>query len=160
MLRLAAVLLALAASAHPADCAAQSSNTLRAFGGTAHGLSAQQLAVVINENDPASVEVGLYYARARGVPAQNVVRLRLPAGERQLDAEQFAAFRAALEAQLGADIQALLLVWNTPYAVECNSITGALAQDSTQRCAATVASRRSAALISTRRRCGPTPTMR
>jgi uncharacterized protein (TIGR03790 family) len=127
ILRRVAVLLALAACVHPAECVAQSSNTLRAFGGAAYGLSAQQLAVVINENDPASVEVGLYYARARGVPAQNIVRLRLPAGERQLGAEQFAAFRAALEAQLSADIQALLLVWTTPYAVECNSITGALA---------------------------------
>ena len=127
MLRFAAFLLALVAALDPTDSAAQSSNTLRAFGGASYGMTARQIAVVINENDPASVEVGAYYAQARNVPAQNIIKLRLPSGERRLSPEQFEAFRAALDAQLGAGIQALVLVWTTPYAVDCNSITGALA---------------------------------
>lgn len=127
MLRFTAVLLILIATIHPAESAAQSSNTLRAFGGASYGLTAPQLAVVINENDPASVEVGLYYAKARGVPARNIITLRLPTGERQISPAQFEVFRTALDARLSAEIQALLLVWTTPYAVDCNSITGALA---------------------------------
>lgn len=90
-------------------------------------MTAEQLAVVINENDPSSVEVGKYYAHARGVPARNIVKVRLPAGEKQLSREQFEAFRAKLDSQLSTEIQALVLVWTTPYAVQCNSITGALA---------------------------------
>lgn len=127
ILRFAAILLAVVAAIQPADSAAQSSYTLRAFGDESYGLTAQQLAVVINENDPASLEVGRYYAQARGLPARNVIKLRLPAGERRLSPAQFEAFRSALDARLDAEVQALALVWTTPYAVDCNSITGALA---------------------------------
>lgn len=89
-------------------------------------MSAQQLAIVINENDPASVEAGTYYAQARRVPPKNVVRVHLPVGEARLSQAQFEALRAELEPKLDADVQALALVWTIPYAVECNSITGAL----------------------------------
>ena len=116
--------IALAACAAPA--LAQSSATLRAFGGVGYGLGAGNLAVVINEDDPASVEVGAYYVRARGIPAENVVRVRLPHGTARLAREQFESLRATIDAQAPAGVQALLLVWTTPYAVECNSITAAL----------------------------------
>lgn len=121
------LLLLLLAAIHPATAHAQTSATLRAFGAAASGLTPQQLAVVINEDDPASLEAGLYYVQARGVPARNLVKLRLPLAQSRLTPAQFEAFRAALEAQLDAEIQALVLVWTTPYAVDCNSITGALA---------------------------------
>ena len=69
-------------------------------------MTAEQLAVVINEDDPSSVEVGKYYAHARGVPARNIVKVRLPTGEKQLSREQFEAFRTTLDTQLNAGIQA------------------------------------------------------
>ncbi|HBZ06871.1 MAG TPA: hypothetical protein DEP03_11010, partial [Massilia sp.] len=37
------------------------------------GLQAAQLAIVINDDDPASVAVGDYYRRRRAIPAANVV---------------------------------------------------------------------------------------
>jgi len=109
-----------------APALAQSSSTLRAFGGSGYGLGAKELAVVINEDDPASVEVGTHYIKARGVLAENVIRVRLPHGVTKLPREQFETLRATIDAQAPAGVQALLLVWTTPYAVECNSITAAL----------------------------------
>lgn len=89
-------------------------------------LAAQELAVVINENDPESVAVGEYYVRARGIPPANVVRVRLRGGSRSLSPEQFAALKTAIDRQLERDVQALLVVWTAPYAVQCQSITAAL----------------------------------
>lgn len=125
--RFVVALLCILAAIDPAPAAAQSTSTLRAFGSLSSGLTAEQLAVVINENDPASVEAGTYYAQVRGVPNQNIVKVRLATGERVLSREQFEAFRTTLDSHLNAGIQALVLVWTTPYAVECNAITGALA---------------------------------
>ncbi|RZT04595.1 TIGR03790 family protein [Duganella sp. CF402] len=88
-------------------------------------LQAGQLGVVINDDDPLSVELGAYYVKARGVPAKNVAHVRIPDQPRKLDAGQFAALKQSIDEQLGADIQAVVMVWTAPYAVECNSITAA-----------------------------------
>lgn len=106
---------------------AQSTSTLRAFGAAHGGLTAQQVAVVINENDPQSIEVGEYYAAARHIPPAQVLRVRLPVDKAKLSTQEFEDLRSELDAKLTPEVQALVLVWTTPYAVECNSITGALA---------------------------------
>ncbi|WP_332854328.1 TIGR03790 family protein [Duganella sp. S19_KUP01_CR8] len=89
------------------------------------GLGAAQLAVVINDDEPNSVEIGEYYRKARAIPAANMVHVRIPHRPRKLDAEQFEALKAQIDARLGPDIQAVLMVWTAPYAVECNSLTAA-----------------------------------
>ena len=89
-------------------------------------LLARQLAVVINDDDPNSVEVAAYYQRARKIPDENMVHVRIPHSPHKLTAAQFATLKEKIEAQLTADIQAILLVWTAPYAVECNAITSAL----------------------------------
>ena len=89
------------------------------------GLSAAQLAVVINDDEPNSVELGEYYQKARNIPAANMVHVRIPHRPRKIDAAQFEALKAQIDAKLGPDIQAVLMVWTAPYAVECNSITSA-----------------------------------
>ncbi|WP_229214694.1 TIGR03790 family protein [Duganella sp. HH101] len=91
----------------------------------ASGLGAAQLAVVINDDEPNSVEIGEYYRKARGIPAANMVHVRIPHRPRKLDAEQFEALKAQIDAKLGPEIQAVLMVWTAPYAVECNSLTSA-----------------------------------
>lgn len=86
-----------------------------------------QIAVVVNEDLPESVELGEYYVRARHVPKKNLVRVRIAGGPRKLlTAGEFAQLKGQIEAKLDASIQALVLVWTAPYAVECNSITSAL----------------------------------
>ena len=89
-------------------------------------LQAADIGLVVNTADPASVQVGEYYARQRGLAPEQVLRIELP--QRQsLTREEFERLRAAIDARFGPAIQALALAWTTPYAVECNSITGALA---------------------------------
>lgn len=91
----------------------------------AGAMQPEQLGVVINDEDPASVELGEYYVKRRSVPAANVVHVRIPGKPRKLNLAQFAALKQQIDTQLGADIQAVLMVWTAPYAVECNSITSA-----------------------------------
>ena len=43
------------------------------------GLRPRDLAVVINDDDRESVEIGHYYAAKRGIPSDRVVHVRFPA---------------------------------------------------------------------------------
>lgn len=89
-------------------------------------LTSRNLGLVINEADPYSVEVGEYYQRVRGIAPHQVLRLRLP-NRPTLTPDEFASFKAKIDAFFHAPVQALALAWVMPYAVACNSITGALA---------------------------------
>ena len=88
-------------------------------------LQPSQLALVINDDEPNSVEIGELYRAARNIPEKNVVHVRIPNRPRKLDAEQFAKLKAEIDSKLGPDVQAVLMVWTAPYAVECNGITAA-----------------------------------
>lgn len=93
----------------------------------APALQASQLAIVINDDEPNSVELGEYYRVARGIPEANIVHVRIPGKPRKLSAEQFAALKAEIDQKLKPEVQAVLMVWTAPYAVECNGITAAYA---------------------------------
>ncbi len=89
-------------------------------------ITSEELGVVINLDDPYSVEVGEHYIRARKIPPAQVLRLRLPVRP-TLDREEFQAFRRQVDGFFGVRTQGLALAWRQPHAVECHSITGALA---------------------------------
>jgi len=89
-------------------------------------LRAADIGLVINTADPYSVQVGGYYIQQRKLAPEQVLRLQLPL-KPTLDAAEFESLRAAISRHFGAATQALALAWAAPYAVECNSITGALA---------------------------------
>ena len=91
----------------------------------AAALAPSQLAIVINDDDPDSVAIGVYYRQRRDIPAANVVRVRIPGKPRSLSPAQFRLLKQDIDSQLGPGIQAVLMVWTAPYAVSCNSITGA-----------------------------------
>jgi uncharacterized protein (TIGR03790 family) len=91
------------------------------------GLQPAQLAVIVNDDEPNSVELGEYYRVARGIPEANIVHVRIPGSPRKLSAEQFARLKAEIDGKLGENVQAVLMVWTAPYAVECNGITAAYA---------------------------------
>ncbi|TWI65129.1 uncharacterized protein (TIGR03790 family) [Pseudoduganella lurida] len=93
----------------------------------APALQPAQLGLVVNDDEPNSVELGEYYRTAHGIPEANIVHVRIPNRPRKLTAEQFAKLKADIDSKLGADVQAVLMVWTAPYAVECNGITAALA---------------------------------
>lgn len=90
------------------------------------GLQAKQVAVVVNDEDANSVTVANYYRQARDIPERNVVHVRIPHSPRKIGAAEFNTLKQQIEARIGPTIQAIVLVWTAPYAVECNSITAAL----------------------------------
>ena len=88
-------------------------------------LESRDLGLVINMDDAYSVQVGEYYARARGLAESQILRIKLPI-KSALTREEFAELSQQVNAFYGDRVQALALAWRMPYAVDCNSITGAL----------------------------------
>jgi len=89
-------------------------------------LGPENVALVINDADPNSVEVGEYYRVARGIPTKNIVHVKIQEAPRKLTLSQFTRLKWEIETQLHPAEQAIVLAWTAPYAVECNSITAAL----------------------------------
>ena len=89
-------------------------------------LTAQDIGLVINLNDPYSVQVGNFYIEARKLLPSQVLRVELPV-RAELSVDEFQALDKRVKEFFGPDIQALALAWSQPFAVDCNSITGALA---------------------------------
>jgi uncharacterized protein (TIGR03790 family) len=89
-------------------------------------LSPDRLGVVYNLDNPASVRVAHYYAQRRGIPVINVIGLRVP-DIAVINRMELGRLREQLIAALPSTVQSLLLVWSHPYAVECMSITSAMA---------------------------------
>lgn len=89
-------------------------------------LTADSLGLVINTADPYSVEVGDYYRRARGIVDRHVLKVDLPV-QSHLTAVDLERLRRRIDEHFGSEVQALALAWVRPFAVECQSITAALA---------------------------------
>jgi hypothetical protein len=89
-------------------------------------LTTQDIGLVINLNDPYSVQVGNFYIEARKLLPSQVLRVELPV-RAELSVDEFQALDARVKEFFGPEIQALALAWSQPFAVDCNSITGALA---------------------------------
>lgn len=135
------VVLVTCFSIFHAHVAAQVAGALPRALATQGALTAQQLAIVINDDEPNSVAVGEYYQRARNIPEKNVVHVHLPHSPHRLTVLAFEQLKQQIEVQLHPGIQAILMLWTAPYAVECNSITSALslgydAEQCKQTCAA------------------------
>lgn len=88
-------------------------------------ITARELGLVINTADPYSVAVGEHYAKRRGIPPEQVLRVQLPV-RASLTREEFAALDEAIRHDMPAHVNGLALAWVQPYAVECNGLTGAL----------------------------------
>jgi uncharacterized protein (TIGR03790 family) len=91
------------------------------------GLRAHDIAVVVNDADRASVEIGRYYAEKRGIAADRVIHVRFTANQGVMSFGDFQRVQAVLDAKVGADVQAYALAWTLPYRVECMSVTTAFA---------------------------------
>ena len=89
-------------------------------------LQAFDIGLVINTADPYSVQVGEHYIHKRKLAPEQVLRLLLPI-KPTLDRAEFETLRMAIGRHFGPATQALALAWTAPYAVDCSSITGALA---------------------------------
>jgi len=95
----------------------------------ASGLAAADLAVVVAEGDAVSEAAGAAYLTARGVPAANLIKVKVNTGSQNLTVADFALLKADIDAKLPAGIQAVLLAWGAPSRVNgsCSmSITSAM----------------------------------
>lgn len=88
-------------------------------------LRAADIGLVINTADPYSVAVGAHYIARRRLKRAQVLRIELPL-KAVLSPEEFAVLEQRVAARFSGRTQALALAWSAPYAVACNSITGAL----------------------------------
>ena len=89
-------------------------------------LDRRHLAVVINRDDPLSEAIGHLYARERRIPAEQVLRVRLPVGKPELAPARFLRLQAELRRRTPAHVQAYALAWREPWRVGCQSITAAV----------------------------------
>ena len=88
------------------------------------GLGPAALAIVVNTDDPLSAGRAAAYAAAWGIPDDRIVPLPLGAGTTLSEAD-FAVQKAALDAALGPEVQALLLAFAAPFRVGCMGATAA-----------------------------------
>lgn len=96
----------------------------------ANGLAPADLAVVVAEGDALSEAVGAAYLAARGVPAANLVRVRVNTNLDAITAADFALLKTDIDTKLPAGAQATLLTWAAPSRVvgACSmGITSAMA---------------------------------
>jgi len=85
----------------------------------------QTLAVLVNINDPESVEIAEYYKRARFIPDKNIIYLSFSHNVDSLTASEFENIQTDLKEKISDDIQAYALAWRKPWRVDCMSITSA-----------------------------------
>jgi uncharacterized protein (TIGR03790 family) len=76
-----------------------------------------EVAVVVNDNDPQSVDVGNYYSLRYNIGAANVIHVAFPAGRDVISEADFTALKSQVDARLGAGIQAYALTWSRPWKV-------------------------------------------
>lgn len=103
---------------------------LLAFGITTPALAmqlSQQLAIVVNEDDPQSRRIASYYQIKRGIPADNIISVSLPSGKKSLGPEMFEQVYQQVLKSTPAHIQFYALAWSQPFRAGCMSITSAFA---------------------------------
>jgi uncharacterized protein (TIGR03790 family) len=91
------------------------------------GLTTNELAVIVNDDDPLSRRIGDYYREVRQIPERNVIHVRFSPGRSALPASEFATLKEQIERATPAHVQAYAVAWTQPYRAGCMSLTSALA---------------------------------
>lgn len=91
------------------------------------GISADEVALLINDDDPISIRTGEYYLNARHIPPENVIHLRIANGRSAMSKDEFSTIKQQIDGAIPAHIQAFAVAWTSPYRVGCMSLTTALA---------------------------------
>ncbi len=87
---------------------------------------ADELALLVNDQDPQSMAVAAYYQEKRQIPADNIVTLSFPPAD-SLSAADFTTLKTQIDAAVGPQIQAFAVAWTNPHRVDCQSLVSALA---------------------------------
>ena len=93
---------------------------------SASNITPDDVAVVVNEQDANSIEIGNYYLNARAIPEKNLIKVSIKPSTEHIKLKDFELLREHVYANLSPNIQVIVLMWTTPYAVGCNSITSAI----------------------------------
>ncbi len=91
------------------------------------GFTAGDIALIINDDDPLSRQIGSYYQKARSIPPENVIHLRFAANRSAITPKEFKLLKAIIDQRTRDHIQAYAVAWTEPYRVGCMSLTSALA---------------------------------
>jgi uncharacterized protein (TIGR03790 family) len=91
------------------------------------GLTADQLGIIVNDDDPDSVAIAAYYQNKRGIPDANLIHVRFKPGRSTLSREEFTNLKRRVDRTTPREVQAYALTWAQPYRVDCMSITSAFA---------------------------------
>lgn len=91
------------------------------------GFTSNDIAIIINDDDPLSRQIGNYYQKARNIPQENVIHLRFAANRSAITPKEFKQLKAIIDQRTRDHIQAYAVAWTEPYRVGCMSLTSALA---------------------------------
>lgn len=91
------------------------------------GITNDNLAIIVNDNDPQSVAVAEYYRKARRIPEEHVIHTAFEHRESSLSAAAFNRLKNQIDSDVPDTVQAYALTWTKPYKVDCMSITSAFA---------------------------------
>jgi len=86
-------------------------------------LGAEQLGLVVNKNDPLSVEIAAYYAKQHHLKPEQILEVSLPTDRVWLAEGELDQLKSQIDAHFSPEIQALALAWSKPYRVNCLGIT-------------------------------------
>jgi len=89
--------------------------------------ASQQLAIVVNADDPQSKRIADYYQLKRGIPDENVIRVNLPADKKSIGRKKFEQIYQQVINSTPPHIQFYALAWSQPFKVGCMSMTSAFA---------------------------------
>ncbi|WP_084190992.1 TIGR03790 family protein [Methylomarinum vadi] len=90
-------------------------------------LTANELAIIVNDSDPLSVKITEYYQARRHIPDENIIHVHFTPGYNTLPVTKFNRIKASVDRQTSQHVQAYALTWMQPYRVGCMSITTAFA---------------------------------
>lgn len=90
-------------------------------------LTPEDVAVVVNDADPLSREVGDYYQKTRRIPAANMIHVRFESGQNFISKDDFLELKEIIDRNTPAHVQAYAIAWTAPYRVDCMSLTSAMA---------------------------------
>lgn len=94
---------------------------------SAPALRANDIAVIVNDNDPLSRQIGDYYQKKRNIPPNQVIHVRFAPHHVFLSKSEFKKIKQQVDKKTPAHVQAFALTWLQPFRVECMSITTAFA---------------------------------
>jgi len=90
-------------------------------------LSANELAVIINDSDPLSIQIAQYYQQQRKIPETNIIHINFNPEYKILPVDIFKKIKLSVDKQTPSHVQAYAITWMQTYRVGCMSITTAFA---------------------------------